>query len=76
MTALSIRVPDELAERLNRLAKQTNRSKSFYVRTLLEDQLEDLEDCYLAMEVIEKVEKGEMRVWTQEEVRRGDDLEN
>ena len=46
--AISIRLPDDLNARLERLASKTGRTKSFYVREAIEEQLADLEDYYLA----------------------------
>ena len=45
---LSVRLPKNLENRLNILAKATKRPKSFYVREALERTIEDIEDCYLA----------------------------
>ena len=43
---LSIRIDPDIDARLERLARLTGRSKSFYVKQAIEDQLEDLEDVY------------------------------
>ena len=48
MTAVSLRLPDELKDRLDRLAKLTGRSKTFYMVEAISEKLEDLEDLYLA----------------------------
>lgn len=40
---LTLRLPDELSDRLDRLAAATSRPKSFYVRALLEEHLAELE---------------------------------
>lgn len=45
---LTVRLPKEMEQRLDTLARQTKRPKSFYVRAALERCLEDLEDAYLA----------------------------
>jgi RHH-type rel operon transcriptional repressor/antitoxin RelB len=47
---LAIRLPDEIEERLEKLAKKTGRTKSYYVRQAILEYLEDLEDYYLAEE--------------------------
>lgn len=47
---LAIRLPAELEKRLEKLAKKTGRTKSFYVRQAIIEYLEDLEDFYLAEE--------------------------
>jgi len=45
---LTVRLPENLEQRLNHLSLATKRPKSFYVREALERVLEDLEDAYLA----------------------------
>ncbi len=54
---------------MDNLAERTGRTKAYYLRELIESGLEDLEDYYLASEVMERVRKGE-EVYTAEEVRR------
>lgn len=60
MSALptSIRLSPESEQRLNSLASQTGRSKAFYLRELIESGLDDLEDYYLAADVLERVRSG------------------
>ncbi len=65
---ISVRLDAETTERLNRLSQQTGRTKSYYLRELIENGLDDLEDYYLAMEVLERVRKGEEPVYSAEEV--------
>lgn len=45
---LAIRLKPELEARLNDLAKKTGRTKTFYATIAIEQQLEDIEDYYLA----------------------------
>ncbi|MFW6274507.1 MAG: ribbon-helix-helix protein, CopG family [Spirochaetota bacterium] len=52
----SVRLDPEIAERLQRLAKETGRSKSYYVKQAIENYLEDREDYLLALSVLEKNE--------------------
>jgi RHH-type transcriptional regulator, rel operon repressor / antitoxin RelB len=47
---LVIRLPDDIEARLRALEKRTGRSRSFYVREAVRDYLDDLEDCYLAVQ--------------------------
>ena len=47
---LAIRLPDDIEERLEKLAKKTGRTKSYYVRQAILEYIEDLEDYYLAEE--------------------------
>ena len=51
---LSIRLKPALEKRLTRLARQTGRTKTFYATKLIEENIEDLEDRYLAEARIEK----------------------
>ena len=68
--ATSIRLDLEIEQRLDRLAAQTGRSKAYYLRELITNGLEDLEDYYLAAATMERIRKGEERVFTLEEVER------
>ena len=54
----SIRLTPEIEERLNFLAAQTGRSKAFYLREIIERGLDDMEDYFLAADVLERVRKG------------------
>ncbi len=51
---LAIRLPKEIEERLEALARKTGRSKSYYVRQAILEHLDDLEDYYLALERLEQ----------------------
>lgn len=45
---LSLRLPEDVEARLDKLAKNTGRTKTFYAREAIELHLEDMEDLYLA----------------------------
>ena len=60
----------EAEERLNFLASETGRSKDSFLQELVERVLEDIEDCYLSIEVLERIRSGEERVYSSAEVRR------
>ena len=45
---LAVRLPEDIEQRLDKLGKQTGRTKSFYVREALGEYLADLEDFCLA----------------------------
>ncbi len=66
----SIRLEPEIEARLDALAKRTGRTKAYYLRELIERNLEDLEDYYTAIEISDRIRRGEekTRPWT--EVRR------
>lgn len=68
--ATSIRLSSEVEQRLDFLASQTGRTKAFYLREIIERGLDDLEDYYLAADVVERVRKGQEKVYTADEVRQ------
>jgi RHH-type transcriptional regulator, rel operon repressor / antitoxin RelB len=67
----SIRLTPEIEQRLNFLATETGRSKAYYLREIIERGLEDMEDYYLAAEVVERIRRGEEEVMTAEDFWRG-----
>ena len=68
--ATSIRLDPEVEERLNHLAQRTGRTKSYYLRELVVNGLEDLEDYYLAEATMERVRKGEEKVYSAAQVKK------
>ena len=66
----SIRLDPDTEARLDALARQTGRSKAFYLRQLVERGLDDLEDCYLADAALERVRAGREKVHSAESVRK------
>ena len=68
--ATSIRLDDEIEQRLERLSSETGRTKAFYLRELIERGLDDLEDYYLGQEVVERLRKGEEHTFTIDEVEK------
>mgnify|MGYP000936287265 CR=1 FL=1 len=73
---LTIRLPESTEERLSRLAKETGRTKSFYVKEALKNYLEDLEDIYLSDNVVDRIRKGEEDVISSEEMGKILGLDN
>lgn len=66
---LAIRLSDEIESRLDLLAKQTGRTKTFYAREAILTHLEDLEDYYLSAETAARVRSGYEAVHSSENVR-------
>ena len=56
---LALRLPESIEKRLDKLAKRTGRTKSFYVREAILEHLDDLEDAYLAEGVLDRIRSGE-----------------
>ncbi len=54
---LAIRLDPDIESRLERLARKTGRTKTFYVREAILEHLEDLEDIYLATRRLERPAK-------------------
>jgi RHH-type rel operon transcriptional repressor/antitoxin RelB len=67
--ATSIRLAPETEQRLDHLAAQTGRTKAFYLREIIEQGIEELEDYYLAADVLERVRKGQEAVHSAANVR-------
>jgi RHH-type rel operon transcriptional repressor/antitoxin RelB len=73
---LTIRLSEGTEQRLNKLAKETHRPKSFYVREAIERSLDEIEDIYLAQIRIESLRAGQSKTYTLEEVEKELGLEN
>jgi RHH-type rel operon transcriptional repressor/antitoxin RelB len=72
---LAIRLPEEVEKRLERLARRTGRTKTYYARQAILEHLEDLEDVYLAEEALDRIRQGKDRTFTLEEVMKRYGLE-
>lgn len=67
---LTLRLPDDLSARLNRLAELTSRPKSFYVRSLLEEHLSELEYVAGIDAEVEAIRRGEIETRPIDELAR------
>ena len=67
---LSVRLPADIENRLDRLAKATGRTKASYAREAIVEYVEDLEDLYLAEQRPINNRAGKSRAYTLEEVER------
>ena len=67
--ATSIKADPDNERRLDFLSSQTGRSKACYLREMIEKGIQDMEDYYLAADVLEKIRKGEERTYTDAAVR-------
>ncbi len=61
---LALRLPEDIESRLDKLAKATGRTKSFYAREAILEHLADLEDLYLAEKRLAKVRTGQSKTYT------------
>ena len=71
---ISLRLDPDIEARLAHLARATGRSKTFYLRKLIAEHLDELEDAYLAERALEQLRQGRDRVMTSEAFWR--DLED
>ena len=65
---LAIRLPKEVEDRLEALAKVTGRTKTFHACEAIIEHLEDLEDVYFAEQVLTDIRSGREQMYTLEEV--------
>jgi len=66
----SVRLEKDLEARLDRLAAATGRTKAYYLREIIAQGIEDMEDYYLATEVLARVRRGEEPTYSLDEVRK------
>jgi RHH-type rel operon transcriptional repressor/antitoxin RelB len=68
----AVRLSDETYERLQNLAARTGRTATFYIREAVEEKLQDLEDLYLAEEVVRQRQRegGQAKTYSLEEIGR------
>ena len=71
---LAIRLPEEIEKRLDALAKETGRTKSFYVREAILEHLDDLEDIYIAEKRLADIRAGRVKTIPLEEVMKEYDM--
>jgi RHH-type rel operon transcriptional repressor/antitoxin RelB len=49
-TAISVRLPKQLADRLDGIARETERSRSYIIQKALESYIEDYADLQIALD--------------------------
>ena len=74
--SVSINLPPEIEQRLESLATQTGRAKKDLLLQAIENGMYDVEDYYAAHEVLERIKRGEEKVYTEAEVREHLGLDN
>ena len=67
---ISVRLDPETEARLDYLARETGRTRSYYVREALARCLEDLEDIYLADKALEDLRAGRSRTYTLDQIEK------
>ena len=75
MGAVSLRLPDDVSQRLQNLAQMTGRSKTYYRVEAIREHLDDLEDLYLAEQRLIDIRSGKTQTVPLEEVMKRYGLE-
>ena len=70
MAAVSLRLPEDLSNRLEKLAERTGRSKTFYMVEAIREHLDDLEDLYLSEQRLMANRAGQSKTYTLAEVEQ------
>ena len=65
---LSVRLPEELKQRLDDLGSRTGRSATFYVREAVESYIDELEYAYALKAEAESVRRGEIKTRDLDEI--------
>ena len=73
---LAIRLPENVEKRLDRLAKRTGRTKTYYAREAVLRHLDDLEDIYLAEAALEDIRAGRSKTIPLESAMKKHGLED
>lgn len=65
---ISTELSPEAERRLDELVSQTGRSREYYLPEIIERGLAEVEDYYLAAQVLERVRAGKERVYSDAEL--------
>jgi RHH-type transcriptional regulator, rel operon repressor / antitoxin RelB len=74
--AVSLRLPKDLSARLDKLAKRTGRTKTYYMIEAIREQIGDLEDIYLAEKELGEINAGRSKLVSLEDVMKAYGVEN
>jgi RHH-type rel operon transcriptional repressor/antitoxin RelB len=70
MTAVSVRLPEDLKARLDQLSQRTGRSKTYYMVAAIEEHIGDLEALHIAEQRLIKHRAGRSKSYTQKEMEK------
>ena len=71
----SVRLDPAIEARLDQLVAVTGRSKAYYLRELIEQGIDDLEDAYLGAAVLERIRSGKEQTFSLNDVMTELDLD-
>ncbi|KOR31645.1 CopG family transcriptional regulator [Achromatium sp. WMS3] len=66
----SINLSPDIERRLDTLAAKIGKTKAFCLHTVIKQGLNDIEDGYSAAAILNRVQKGEEKVYSSEMVRK------
>ena len=72
---LAIRLPQSIERRLEKLARRTGRTKSYYVREAILQHREEIEDLYLAERALDRIRNDEERTIPLKDVMKRHGME-
>jgi RHH-type transcriptional regulator, rel operon repressor / antitoxin RelB len=61
-TAISVRIPDNIAAKLDEISKETERPKSFHVQKALESYLNEIADLQVALDRLHDTSDPEISI--------------
>ena len=76
LSSVSLRLPNDLIQRLSDLAQKTGRSRTFYMQEAIKQHVEDLEDLYLAEQALIDIRSGKSDTVALEDVMKRYGMEN
>ena len=71
---ISLRLPPDIEDRLSNLATKTGRTKTYYATQAICEQLDDLEDLYLARKEMKKIKSGKASTTSLSDMMKEYDL--
>jgi RHH-type rel operon transcriptional repressor/antitoxin RelB len=67
MITLSIRLPEEIFKRLSRLSEKTKRTKTSFIKEMIEESLVEYEEAYTALD---RLNEKNAKYLTSEELEK------
>jgi predicted transcriptional regulator len=68
MTTLTFRVPDALAEELEKMCEEQDRTKSWFMKKALQEKMEEWRDIRIALKGRAEYERDPKKVSTHDEI--------
>ena len=65
-----IELPKEVESCIDALVDETGHSREYYIEEILERLVEDIQDYYMAIQVLGRVERGESKLHSEADVRK------